>query len=67
MTLYATRDGQNITFHGNLGLDVEVRNSQVQAFHVTDPAGLEHVRYFWRQLGEHLDAADAEREQKAEE
>ncbi len=59
MTLHATRDGQKVTIHGNTGVDVEVRNSHLASAQITEDA--QHVRYFWRQLGEHLDAADEER------
>lgn len=65
MTMYATREGQKISIHGNLGLDVKVHNGQVSEFHVSDPAGLEHVRSLWGSLGRLLGEADAEREQES--
>lgn len=64
MTLHATRNGQRITIHGNLGLDLAVRDGQVSDFHVTDPGGLEHYRHFWGQLGRLIEEADAEREEE---
>jgi len=60
MTLHATRDGQSVTIHGNIGVDVEVKGSQVQRIGITENA--QHAEYFHKQLGELLDAARAERE-----
>jgi hypothetical protein len=54
MTLHATRDGQRITVHTTYG---PVTNA------VTEDAG--HVRGFATQLGQLLDAADEEREERA--
>ena len=59
MTLWAKRDGQNITLTGNIGLDVEIRNSGVSQFAVTENA--QHVRGVWSHLGNLLDEADVER------
>ena len=61
MTLHATREGQRITIHGNTGVDVQITNSAIQHARITEDA--QHVRYFWHQLGEHLNAADAERKE----
>lgn len=60
MTLHATREGQAIAIHGNTGVDIEVRNSQLAGVHIRENA--QHVRYFHGQLGKLLDEADAERE-----
>lgn len=59
MTLHATRDGQKITIHGNTGVDLEVRNSQLAGVHIGEDA--QHVRYFHSELGRLLGAADEER------
>lgn len=59
MTLHATRTGQVITIHGNTGVDVEVRNSQLHGVHISEIA--QHARSFCDQLGKLLDAADEER------
>lgn len=63
MTLHATRDGQTVTIHGNTGVDLEVRNSQLAGVHITENA--QHVRHFCDQLGKLLDAADEERSKPA--
>lgn len=60
MTLHATRDGQQITIHGNTGVEVLVQNSHLTHARVTEHA--QHVEYFHRQLGELIAAARAERE-----
>lgn len=60
MTLHATRDGQAITIHGNTGISVEVRNSQLVTARITENA--QHVRFFHDELGKLLEMADAERE-----
>jgi hypothetical protein len=62
MTLHATRSGQAITVNGNTGVEVHVERSQLQYVRITEDA--QHVRWFHKQLGELLDAADAEREQQ---
>jgi hypothetical protein len=59
MTLWASRDGQKVTIHGNNGLDVKVQDSRVQEFGVTEDA--QHVQHFWGQLGELLEQAKQER------
>jgi len=58
MTLWANRDGQSVTIHGNTGLSVKVTNSNVTEFTVSEHAG--HVRSFWGQLGRLLDEAETE-------
>jgi hypothetical protein len=63
MTLHATRSGQSITVNGNTGVDVEVRASRLHQVRITENA--QHVRFFHTQLGELLDAADAERAEAA--
>jgi hypothetical protein len=63
MTLHASRSGQQVTVHGNLGVDLEVRNSQVTAVHITEQA--QHAEYFHKQLGDLLAEAKAEREDNA--
>lgn len=59
MTLHATRDGQAITVNGNTGVEVLVQNSMLSHVKITENA--QHVRFFHAQLGQLLDAADAER------
>jgi hypothetical protein len=56
MTLWVNRDGQTVTIHGNLGLGVNVENSRVREFTVTEQAG--HLRGFWSDLGRQLDEAE---------
>lgn len=58
MTLHATRDGQAIAIHGNVGVDLEVRNSQLAGVHIKENA--QHVRHFWHQLGNLLNEAETE-------
>jgi hypothetical protein len=62
VTLWASRDGQKVVIHGNIGLDVRVQNGQVAEYAVNEDA--RHVRSFWGQLGQLLDQAEAD--QKAE-
>ena len=59
MTLHATRDGQEITVHGNTGVEVAVKNSQLHHVGITEIA--QHVEYFHGQLGRLLAEAKAER------
>ena len=59
MTLHATREGQKVTINGNTGVEVLVQDSHLTHVKITEDA--QHVRYFWHQLGQHLDAADEER------
>jgi hypothetical protein len=58
MTLWVSRDGQDLTIHGNTGLDVEVKASRVAGFGVTEDAV--HLRHFHGELGVRLDEAEAE-------
>ena len=62
MTLWASRDGQKVAIHGNIGLDVRVLNGRVAEYAVNEDAA--HVRSFWSQLGQLLDQVEAD--QKAE-
>jgi hypothetical protein len=62
VTLWASRDGQKVVIHGNIGLDVRVQNGQVAEYAVHEDAA--HVRGFWTNLGALLDQAEAD--QKAE-
>lgn len=48
MTLWAERDGSVIRIHGNINLDVTVRNGQVSEFSVAEDVN--HVRHFAGQL-----------------
>lgn len=56
MTLWAARDGQKITIHGNIHLDVKVQDGRVQEFAVTEDAS--HVKHFWGQLGTLIEQAE---------
>jgi hypothetical protein len=56
MTLWADRDGQAVTIHGNIGLSVNVQNGHVAQFSVSENAA--HLRSFWGQLGRVLDEAE---------
>lgn len=58
MTLWVARDGQTITIHGNLHLDVKVQDSRVAEYIITEDPG--HLRVFHTALGQVLDAAAAE-------
>jgi hypothetical protein len=60
MTLHATREGQKIQIHGNIGVDVTVRSSQVHEITINEDA--RHTEYFHGQLGKLLAEAKAERE-----
>lgn len=64
MTLHATRSGQQITIHGNTGVDAEIRNSQFSGVHITEHH--QHVRHFWGQLGALLDEAEKAAREPAE-
>lgn len=63
MTLHATRDGQNVTIHGNTGVEVLVQNSHLTHVQITEYA--QDVRHFHTTLGKLLDEADAERNDNA--
>ena len=56
MTLWANRDGQAVTIHGNIGLDVSIQNGHVAQYSISEHAA--HVRSFWGQLGRILDEAE---------
>ena len=58
MTLYAARDGQKITIHGNNGLGVRIQESRVAEFTVNED--WRHLRGFWGQLGDLIREAEAE-------
>ena len=58
MTLHVKRDGQAITFGGNVGLDVHVAAGRVSDWSVSEYLG--HLRWFWGELGRQLDEAEAE-------
>ena len=58
MTLHASRNGQEVTIHGNIHLDLELKDGLVRQFSVTEDAA--HVRSFHKQLGELLDKAQEE-------
>jgi hypothetical protein len=58
MTLWVGREGQQVTIHGNIGLDVKVQAGMVREFAVNEHAS--HLRHFWGQLGKALEEAEAE-------
>ena len=58
MTLWANRDGQAVTIHGNIGLDVKIADSRVAEYVINENAA--HVRGFWSSLGRLLDEAEEE-------
>lgn len=60
MTLHATRAGQAITVHGNIGTEVLVQNGQVRYVQMTETA--QHVEFLHDQLGKMLAEAKAERD-----
>ena len=64
MTLWASRDGQKVTIHGNIGLDVQVRNGQVAEYAVNEHYA--HLRHFWGHLGTLIEQAEAEAKAAAE-
>ena len=57
MTLWISRDEQKITIHGNIGLDVTIRDSWVSEYTVTEH--YKYLRMFWHSLGEELHQAEA--------
>ena len=59
MTLWASRDGQKVTIHGNINLDVKIQASYVAEFAVTEDAL--HVKSLWGSLGRLIEEAEAER------
>jgi hypothetical protein len=60
MTLWADRSGQDVAIHGNIGLAVQITNSAVTGYTISENAT--HVRGFWGQLGKLLDEAEAEQQ-----
>jgi len=60
VTLWANRDGQAVTIHGNIGLSVTVQDGRVTQYAVSEDAA--HVRSFWGQLGKLLDEAEIEKQ-----
>ena len=56
MTLWVNRDGETVTIHGNVNLNVKVENSRVSEFSVSEH--YQHLRHFWGQLGSALDEAE---------
>jgi hypothetical protein len=60
VTLWANRDGQAVTIHGNIGLSVTVQGGQVAQYTISEDAA--HVRSFWGQLGKLLDEAETEKQ-----
>jgi len=65
MTLWASRDGQTVTIHGNTGLGAVVRDSRVAEFSVSEHV-LQHLKHFWGQLGVLIEQAEAESRAAAE-
>ena len=59
MTLWASREGQKVTIHGNINLDVQIKGSRVAEFAVTEDA--QHVKLLWGSLGRFIEEAEAER------
>ena len=64
MTLWVSRDGQTVAIHGNINLDVKIKNSRVDEYIITEEAP--HLRHFWGQLGHALDEAEKPAEQVTE-
>lgn len=58
MTLHATRQGSEITVHGNINAEVLIKDSRVQHIKITEH--FQHVRSFWSQLGRLIEEADEE-------
>jgi hypothetical protein len=56
MTLWVGRDGQVITIHGNVGLNVKIQDSWVAEYSVSEHYA--HLRHFWGQLGDALNEAE---------
>lgn len=63
MTLWASREGDKITLHGNIHLDVKIQDSRVAEWAVTEDVG--HVRSFWGSLGTLVN--EAEKDEAADE
>ena len=58
MTLWLTREGVNVTIHGNTGVEVLVENSQLRKAEITEH--YQHMKYFWSQLGDVIKQAEDE-------
>ena len=58
MTLWVSRDGQAVTIHGNLGLDVKIQDSRVAEYTVSEDLG--QIRALWGSLGKLIEEAEAE-------
>lgn len=58
MTLWASRDGQQVVIHGNVGLSVKVENGHSAGYTVSEDIG--QMRSLWGSLGRLLEEADAE-------
>lgn len=58
MTLHASREGQKIHVHGNIGVDLQVHNSQVSSVRITEDAV--HVKHFAGQLLRLVEEAEHE-------
>ena len=58
MTLWASRDGQAVTIHGNLGLGVKIQDSRVGEYTIDE--GIGQMRALWGSLGKLIEEADAE-------
>jgi hypothetical protein len=58
MTLWLTREGANVTIHGNTGVEVLVENSQLRKAEITEH--YQHMKYFWSQLGDVIKQAEDE-------
>ena len=59
MTLWASRDGQKVTIHGNNGVAMKLQDSRVAEFSVTEDA--QHAGHFAGQLLELIEQAKQER------
>ena len=58
MTLWASREGQQITIHGNVGLAVKVEDDRETGFTVSEDLG--QMRALWGSLGTLIAQAEAE-------
>jgi hypothetical protein len=65
MTLWASRDGQTVMIHGNLGLGVKIQESRVSEYTISEATP--HLRSFWGSLGRLLEEAEAEQANENEE
>lgn len=60
MTLWASREGQKITIHGNVGLSVKVEDGRTMGYTVDEDLG--QMRSLWGSLGTLIAQAEAETE-----